>query len=55
MSGAHKSVQATAAAPFVFNPLGFSFVMVSFLSSGPAAVPDLSRWAADYREPRIEL
>ena len=40
----NKSVQATAAAPGVFMPSGFSVVMVSFLSRGPASVPDLWRW-----------
>jgi hypothetical protein len=40
----NKSVQATAAAPGMFDPLRFSIVMVSFLSLGPASVPDLYRW-----------
>jgi hypothetical protein len=39
----NKSVQATAAALFVFDSLGFSVVIVSFLSLGPASVPDLYR------------
>jgi hypothetical protein len=43
-------VQATAAAPCVFDPLGFSVVMVSFLSLGPASVPDLFRWMAPAKQ-----
>src|ERR1039457_4402834 len=37
----NQSVQATAAASCCFGASGFSFVMVSFLSRGPAPVPDL--------------
>jgi hypothetical protein len=33
----------------------FHSISVSLVSQSPAAVPDLWRWAADYREPRIEL
>jgi hypothetical protein len=40
---ANKTAQATAAAPFLFDPLEFSFIMVSILSRGPASVPDLYR------------
>ena len=43
MNRSNNSVQATAAAPLAFDPFGFSFVMVSFISRGPASVPDLDR------------
>jgi hypothetical protein len=45
VSGAHKAVQATAAAPFVSTLAGDLVVTVSVLSLGPASVPDLCRWA----------
>ncbi len=43
----NEPVQATAAAPFVFEGVGDSLLMGFVLAQSPAAVPDLLRSAAE--------
>ena len=44
----NEAVQATAAAPFVFNDPGNSLLLGFVVAQSPAAVPDLARWALSH-------